>query len=65
MVTGRSQRFSVVISGSQWFPVILNSYELFSMCSIRWLSVVLNGSQCFTVDLKGSRWLSVVLNGFQ
>ena len=55
------QWFTVVTSGSQWLPVVLNGYQWFSMATsgYQWLPVVHNG------HLNGSQWFPVVFSGFQ
>ena len=45
----------MVISGSQWLPVVLSGYQ--------WFLVVTSGSHWLLVVLNRSQWLPVVLNG--
>ena len=64
----------MVVSGSQWLPVVytvvFSGSMWFPVCSLQVLlncynAVVLNGSQWLTVVLNGSQRLPVVLNNLQ
>ena len=50
-------------SGSQWLPVIVNSFQWLSVVSMQWFTIVTSGSQWLPVAVNSFQWFPVVHNG--